>query len=194
MSRTAILTEVRQLSACGYLLRLSYEQREETLRVSEEAYRAAGAPMTGDTLYEEELRLLTHQRDCKRAYERAVKILGAGDNTARTLQRKLRERGFSEEASAYAVSRLTEEGYLKENEMLLRQLAIFAKRMWGKGKFLPALLAKGFSREEIEAALLQAEEEGVYRACEVKEALLTRYAPKDEAERRALLYKNGFRP
>ncbi len=177
-----------------WIVNLKRGERKGSYRVSEEEYLAAGAPLSGDELSDEALRALTLREDSKKAYERALKILASGDNTRKTLKRKLRERGFGEEESEYAVERVTADGYLKEEDMLLRQFAVFERRMWGPLKFMPALIAKGFSREDIEATAKRAAREGVYRASEVREALLEKFEPKDEAECRALLYKYGFRP
>ena len=166
--------------------------RVHTYPVTEAEYDEAGRPAEGDELSEEALVALTEREDTRLAYERALKILAAGDNTAAALLRKLRERGFSSAVSHAAVARAEENGYIKEEEMLLRQLAIYAKRLWGPRKFLPALLQKGFSRARIEDALRRAAEEGVYDKEAVKDALLAEYRPTTPAETKALLYKNGF--
>ena len=179
----------------GFLVTLRVGQltdRVHTYRVTEAEYREAGAPVEGDVLEGDVLAVLTDREDTRLAYERALKILAAGDNTAATLTRKLRERGFSEAVSRAAVARAEEAGYIKEEDMLLRQLAVYAKRLWGPRKFLPALLQKGFSRERIEAALRRAEEEGVYDKETVKQTLLDTFSPKNQAECKALLYKYGF--
>lgn len=166
--------------------------RTHTYRVTADAYAAAGSPSEGETLAGESLTLLTADEDARLAYARAVKILAAGDNTRRALIRKLTERGFSRECAERAVERLEKDGYIRETELLLRQLGIYSKRMWGPKKFLPNLIEKGFSRADIEAALLQARDEGVYDADEVKERLLSELPATDPAARRAWLYKHGF--
>lgn len=135
---------------------------------------------------------LSEEESERRAYARAVKILAAGDNTKRTLVRKLCERGFPRESAEAAVARLTEEGYIREEELLLRQLSIYAKRKWGPKKFLPNLIDKGFSRADIEAALRLAREEGIYDAEAIKETLLSELPTEDASARRAWLYKHGF--
>ena len=166
--------------------------RTHTYRVPREAYDEAGAPAEDEVLSDEALSLLTEKEDARLAYARAVKILAAGDNTRAALLRKLTERGFSRTAAESAVARLSDEGYIKEEEMLLRQLAIYAKRSWGPKKILPTLLGKGFSREAIRHAMERAKEEGVYDADEVRAALLAALPSDDENARRAWLYKHGF--
>lgn len=166
--------------------------RTQSYRVSAEAYAEAGSPAEGDVLEGDALVALTLAEDTRLAYVRAVKILAAGDNTRTALLRKLCERGFSAPSAEAAVARLVSEGYLSEEEMLLRQLAVYAKRMWGPRRFLPALLAKGFSRDAIREALARAEEEGIYDTDAVKGKLLADIASDDPAARRAWLYKHGF--
>ena len=84
------------------------------------------------------------------------------------------------------------EGYIREEELLLRQLGIYAKRMWGPKKFIPNLIEKGFVRADIEAALRRARVEGVYDSEAIKAALLADLPTEDSAARRAWLYKHGF--
>ena len=155
-------------------------------------YLQAESPAEGDVLEGETLELLTSEEDARLAYTRAVKILAAGDNTRAALCRKLRERGFSKTTAEAAVNRLSEEGVLCEEELLSRQLEIYAKRKWGPKKILPTLLGKGFSRDDIMTAIARARDEGVYDPDAIKEALLAELPSTDAAARRAWLYKHGF--
>lgn len=172
------------LSACA--------PRTHTYRVSMEAYLQAGSPSAGDTLAEDALLPLIGEEDARLAYSRAVKILASGDNTKRALFRKLCERGFLRESAEAAVARLEKDGYIREEELLLRQLGIYAKRLWGPKKFMPALLEKGFARGDIERALALAKGEGIYDPDAVKEALFDALPTADPLQRRAWLYKHGF--
>lgn len=166
--------------------------RTHTYRVTAEKYSLAGCPAAGDLLDGDALTALTQDEDTRLAYARAVKILAAGDNTRRTLVRKLTERGFSRESAEGAVERLVSDGYVREEELLLRQLGVYAKRMWGPKRFYPNLIEKGFSRADIESALIRARDEGVYDADAVKKQLLDELPTSDPAARRAWLYKHGF--
>ena len=130
--------------------------RTHTYRVSVEDYAQAGSPSAGDELGEAALHPLIGEEDTRLAYSRAVKILASGDNTKRALFRKLCERGFLRESAECAVLRLEKDGYIREEELLLRQLGIYAKRLWGPKKFMPSLVEKGFSREDIARALVRA--------------------------------------
>ena len=132
------------------------------------------------------------EEDARLAYARAVNILSSGDNTKRALLRKLCERGFLRESAEEAVARLEKDGYIREEELLLRQLGVYAKRLWGPKRFIPNLLEKGFCRADIERALVRAKSEGIYDPDAVKESLLSALATDDPAQRRAWLYKHGF--
>ncbi len=167
--------------------------REQSYRISAERYAEAGFLEPDDVLEGEALYELIREEEEKRAYERAVRILASGDNTRVLLLRKLRERGFDARAAQAAVEKLVSEGYLREEDMLLRQFAVFKKRLWGPRKYLPALLSKGFSREMIDRACARAHDEGIYDAESVKNELLERFSPNGVSEERALLYKYGFR-
>jgi SOS response regulatory protein OraA/RecX len=193
--RATVQKVVPTRSGTGFLVTLCVSQATErvhTYRATEAEYEEAGAPTEGDVLEGDALAALTEREDTRLAYERALKILAAGDNTRVTLLRKLKERGFSDAVSRAAVMRAEENGYIKEEDMLLRQLSLYAKRLWGPRKFLPVLLQKGFSSESIEDALRHAADEGIYDKDVVKESLLASFSPQSEAERKALLYKFGF--
>ena len=168
-------------------------ERSERYRLPLAVYEAAGSPCEGERLDADTYLLLTAEEGEKKAYERAVKILAAGDNSRRMLCRKLTERGFLPAYAEAAVARLSEEGYLKEEEMLDRQFALFAPRFWGPGKYMPSLLQKGFDRAAIAAAEERAGLTGVYDREAVKAALLEKFRPQGNAERTALLYRFGFR-
>ena len=166
--------------------------RTHIYRIPKEKYLQEGSPEADVTLDLEDLSSLIGEEDVRLAYARGVKILASGDNTKRNLLRKLTERGFLRESAERAVERLAEEGYIREEELLSRQLAIYAKRLWGPKKFLPNLIEKGFSRADVEAALAHARETGIYDAESIKAEILADLPEGDFAQRRARLYKHGF--
>lgn len=191
------VSDVRRVRNGQILLTLSVfaaaGERSERYCLSSAAYEAAGSPEVGQALDRETYLLLTAEEGEKKAYERAVKILAAGDNSRRSLCRKLIERGFLPIYAEAAVKRLLEEGYLDEEGMLDRQFALYAPRFWGPGKYTPSLLQKGFDRAAIEAAEERARQSGVYDREVVKRALLEKYNPQGNAEKVSLLYRFGFR-
>lgn len=166
--------------------------RTHVYRVTKEQYAEAGSPSMGEIFALEELAPLLGDEDDHLAYARAVKILAAGDNTKRNLTRKLTERGFLRESAERAVARLESEGYIREAELLERQLGIYAKRLWGPKKFLPNLIEKGFSRADVITALEKAKASGLYDTEAIKAEILADLPEGDTAARRARLYKHGF--
>lgn len=170
----------------------SMPPRTHIYRISADRFSEDGNLDAGETVDFEELAPLIGDEDARLAYARGVKILASGDNTRRNLLRKLTERGFLRESAERAVERLVKEGYIREDELLERQLAIYAKRLWGPKKFLPNLLEKGFSRADIEAALVRAREEGIYDDDSIRAEILAGLPEGDFAQRRARLYKHGF--
>ncbi|MCQ2385158.1 MAG: RecX family transcriptional regulator [Clostridia bacterium] len=167
--------------------------RTHTYRLTAEEYAEAGYFNEGEELEEEDFLPFTDETDRKEALERAVRILASGDNTAAALTRKLRDRGFLPHQAEEAVQKLQKAGYIRENDMLERQFAVFAARLWGPGKYRPALLQKGFSLAQVEEAEEKAAETGVYDKEKIKEALLLKFRPEGRAETVALLYRYGFR-
>lgn len=191
-----LVEDVRPVAGGRMLVVLSVRaaaERRERYRLSLADYQQAGAPEAGDVLDAETYLSICGEEGEKKAYERAIRILSAGDNSRRSLLRKLVERGFLPVHAKAAIDRLVEQGYLKEQDMLDRQFALFAPRLWGPGKYLPSLLQKGFDREEIAKAEERASENGIYDKERVKQALIAHYQPKDRAELTALLYRYGFR-
>lgn len=87
------------------------------------------------------------------AVKRGLSILSFGDNTKRGLTAKLRQKGFSREASEEAAEYLAAAGYINEAEsakLLARDMA--EKKLYGARRIAAALMEKGFSREAISIA------------------------------------------
>ncbi len=180
----------------GITLTLSFSapagERTGRYRLTEADYEALGSPSEGAWLSEEEHLPFTEEKDTRAAYERAIRILSFGDNTATALCRKLSARGFTRDEVEAAVARVLSEGYIREEDMLLRQFAVFASKCWGPRKYGPWLSQKGFSRDRVAAAAARAEREGIYSAAAVRAALLARCAEEDEDTQRSILQKHGF--
>lgn len=76
----------------------------------------------------------------------AARMLSSSDKSARSLQRKLREKGFSEDAAVHAIEMLKKKGYLNEDESC-RSYAISAVRSkhYGKRRIVEYLVSHGYS-------------------------------------------------
>ena len=72
-------------------------------------------------------------------------MLSSSDKSAKTLSRRLREKGFSESAAAHSLRLLTEKGYLNEDESC-RSYAISAVRSkhYGRRRIVEYLVSHGY--------------------------------------------------
>jgi len=86
------------------------------------------------------------------AYRRGIGILAYGANSERTLERKLRQRGFDTESAHSAVGRLGEEGFIDESADAVRLAESCARKLWGERRIIAHLREKGYGNEAIYAA------------------------------------------
>jgi len=87
------------------------------------------------------------------AYRRGIGILAYGANSERTLERKLRQRGFDTESAHSAVGRLGEEGFIDESADAVRLAESCARKLWGERRIIAHLREKGYGNEAIYAAV-----------------------------------------
>ena len=168
---------------------------EVTLSVPLSLYERLGAPGVGDTLSDAAVSELTYASEYRLACRHALRILEYGDNNARTLRDKLVRKGISREIAADAVKRMTELGYIREGEQARRLAVGYAKRnLWGEKKIVSALIAKGYSRADAEAAVRGAADDGEIDFSEVKKTLIKRCRARgmEDDKIRATLWRYGF--
>ncbi len=121
--------------------------------------KLAGAPipMTGDVidcaLYES----LLLAEEATRAAWKAVNLLAFGDKTRGQLEIKLRQKGFSAQASAAAARFCQQRGYIREEEHLLRLMQVLCdQKLYGPARIRQAVRERRFSRETIQAVFAAA--------------------------------------
>ena len=88
----------------------------------------------------------------KKAIKSALNILSYADNTAFTLRRKLRAKGYDAEQTEQAVEYCIDKGFLDEERMIenaVRSMVHFKK--WGVRRIKQELRVKGFSSDMIES-------------------------------------------
>lgn len=90
-------------------------------------------------------------REC-RAYRRGVGILAYGANSKKTLERKLRMKGFDGESAHSAVERLGEQGYIDEESDAAGVAEVCVKKLWGRRRIIAHLREKGYGGTAIESA------------------------------------------
>lgn len=131
-------------------------------------------------------------------YEKALSILSYGDNSAAALKRKLKLKGFSDGAIVYASHAMKAHGYINDAELLNERVLYLAnEKLHGRRRIVSELVAKGFLRHDIEAALERCEALISFPKNR-KKLIMQRYGKTDgfTAEEivkiKAFLYRNGY--
>ena len=168
---------------------------EVSLSVPASLYERLGAPGVGTSLSDTVLPELLHASEYRLACRHAIRILEYGDNNARTLRDKLIRKGVSREIAAEAVERMVSLGYIREGEQARRLAVGYARRnLWGEKKIVSALIAKGYSRPDADAAVRDAVDEGEIDFGEIKKTLIKRCRSRGlpDEKIRATLWRYGF--
>ncbi len=168
---------------------------EVNLSVPASLYERLGAPGVGTSLSDTVLPELLHASEYRLACRHAIRILEYGDNNARTLRDKLIRKGVSREIAAEAVERMVSLGYIREGEQARRLAVGYARRnLWGEKKIVSALIAKGYSRPDADAAVRDAVDGGEIDFGEIKKTLIKRCRSRGlpDEKIRATLWRYGF--
>jgi regulatory protein len=135
--------------------------------------------------------------DADEAEEAALRILGGAAQSAQALRAKLRRRGFSAKASARAVQRCRERGYIDDGALAESLAARLQRTGHGRARVAAELRARGIDADAA-AALLDGLAAGDdERALEVGRRLLARELQRDDTDgaRRRIagaLQRRGF--
>jgi len=125
-----------------------------TLFVTHDAYVRAGSPARGESIGEDTLRELCREDARVRAFRHALYLLSFADNSRAQLLRKLRSKGYSSEAAAFAVDEAVRLGYVRESEQLARYVRVLAnERLYGRRRIVAALASKGYRTADITATV-----------------------------------------
>jgi len=109
-------------------------------------------PKVGDFLSAELFEALEFAEECSNAAIKAVSFLSYGDNTARKLSDKLRQKGFSKESAAEAVRFCVEKRYINEEDQLRRLMEQLCERKrYGLRRIRQEVFQKGFADETVKA-------------------------------------------
>lgn len=88
------------------------------------------------------------------AIKKGMDLLGYAKNTAKTLQYKLKQKGFPEDIAKEAVDFLSEKGYIRESDdAMLFAENLANRKLYGKNRIKKEMFAKGFSSEIIRETL-----------------------------------------
>ncbi len=87
------------------------------------------------------------------AREKALQLVSQRQMSARELSRKLREKGFDEQAADYCVSWVTEHGLLDEERYAAAIVRHYSAKGYGEGRLRQELQKRGIPRELSDEAL-----------------------------------------
>ena len=147
--------------------------------VTEAVYAAIGSPLRGDRLTEEQTEAILAEDERFRALRQGYRLLACADNSERALLRKLRAKGFSEEAAAAAVREAVEDGALCEERQLDRLiLGEVGRGLSGPRKLLRKLAARGYRPADIRARVGALAARGEIDFEKSKRALIEKFAPR----------------
>lgn len=98
---------------------------------------------------EELIAKIAHYSEISCAYFKACRLLGYSACSVAGLTRKLREKGFSAEASHVAVNMICDKGLIDEESFAIREAEICLNKYWGERRIISKLIEKGFSSDSI---------------------------------------------
>ncbi len=187
---------IRPSKQKGYIsLGMLLEEERRSLTVKESDYREAGAPLVGDNLTREACDVLISSDEFYRARRKALNILAYGDNSERMLEYKLLRAGIGRECAKEVVHEMVGLGYINAERQLDKIItALVNGSHLGRLKIIPKLMAKGYSRSEIEARIDELLYNGEIDFELAKAELIAKKLPSDAdgEEIKKLLCKNGF--
>ncbi len=85
------------------------------------------------------------------AYIKACRLLGYSACSVIGLRRKLREKGFSAEASHVAVNMVCDMGLIDEEAFATREAELCLEKYWGERRIISKLREKGFANSTIQS-------------------------------------------
>ena len=133
----------------------------ETFSVSAGRLKRLSRPIVeGMTVDEELYSELEHAAEVTKAVRIAADLLSSSDKSARTLKRRLTEKGISPDAAEDAVEFMMRKGYLNE----VRQASLYAAaavrtKLHGKRRIARDLYGKGYDQSAIREAVDEISEE-----------------------------------
>lgn len=149
----------------------------------------------GYTLSTEEFDTLLYLDKKNKARKRALNILSYGDNSIPMLKIKLARAGVERRIAEEISEEMASLGYISHQRQLERLISNAVNvSLMGPRKFIPRLIAKGYSKSEIEKVLRELTEKGDTNLAVAQKKLIEKKLPEGagEDEIKTLLYKNGY--
>lgn len=175
----------------GHLVRVSFSNGKSILL--DAGLCAEKCIHEGDGLTEEKIEEYVLESDYLRAKSRALWLLDRYNYSERRLFEKLKQAGFSHEASARTLARLKELGVIDDTSLALSYAGELSRRGVSKREAYGKLYAKGFCADTVKRAL---EDAGFDETAQIKQLLDGKYKAKitagDTEKVYAALVRKGF--
>ena len=190
------LSFVKASRSKGYLVLGLIDSGEKHIyTVSEAAYSEIGSPYHPSEIDGGMLESICFADECYRAKSIALRLLSYADNNERSLITKLVSRGIGREVARDTVAEMIKLGYVNEKRQLERIILKEANgSLAGPKKLIPKLMAKGYSRADIDSVIDMLCEAGEIDFQKNKEELIAKKVTRGatEEEISTILYKNGY--
>ena len=187
---------IRAARTRGYLrIGVSDGEKEHSFTVSESEYKAAGSPLSRDNLTRESYNTLFIADMRYNARLRATRILSYGDNSEKRLTEKLVFSGISRDVATEVTHEMVSLGYINSERQLERLVTSEVNiKLNGPRKIIPRLVAKGYSRSDIQNMIDELLRQGIIDFDAAREKLIKSKLgdDADSEEIKKLLYKNGY--
>ena len=194
MARLIYIKEINNTN----LLRLGITEGEENAAytVSSTLYSELGRPTRGSLLSEESMDEIRAADGYYKAKKKALSLLSYTDNNRRTLISKLRSKGVKGELAEDVAREMVSLGYIDECRQLERIILSEANvKLYGAGKIIPKLAAKGYSSTDIRRVMGELVDSGEVDFSKNAKLLLNKKMPDNATsdEKKKLLYKYGYK-
>ncbi len=185
---------IKEAASKGYLkIGVSDGEEKRYFVISTKEYEEIGTPNLREDLTRDTISQLEHCDTLYRAKLKAMRILSYGDNSTRTLIRKLKLAGFTNEVATVICEEMVSLGYINTSRQLERLItgAVNISNL-GKRKIIPKLIAKGYDKKDIEAAIEKLLSVGEIDFSLARERLISRLGENASEDMiKKVLYKNG---
>ena len=179
------------------LLSLGIVEGEESARftVSAATYAEIGSPTVGAELSDSSMSAIKYADELYRAEKKALSLLSFADNNYRTLRQKLLRAGFKGEIVTEICDKMVSLGYINESRQLERLILSEANtKLRGPMRIIPALVAKGYSTEDVRRVMQELIIAGELDFKKNAKLLIQKKLPDaDIEEKKKFLYKNGYK-
>lgn len=188
-----LISSVKPKSKGVYLITLIEDGKKNQYEISEGTYREIGSPLSGYFMDCGAYEVMRDEDERRRAMKRALRILECADKSKSALRLKLLSLGFSKEISSDTVEECVRLGYIDEGRTAERIVISLATRdLLGPKRIYAKLASRGYGSAVISRTISNLTQSGELDFDEVRQALILKKQPKDDEEKRAILFKHGF--